>query len=313
MSALERLRRAAAAALLRLYPEAWRVRYGTEMRALIDDDPPAALGLASLLGGALHAHLRPRRCWRDAVGARRRMRLSIGALLACWMLTSLAGIGFQKITEEPAFATASEHHWPLAAAHAAILAGALLGAAAIAFGGLPLLASAVGRALRRRDVQLLLLLARPLFALAGFTALTALLLVIAPARGHGFPTGFVLTILVPWTLAAKAVALTCALTARAVLRRIELPCAALRRASLAGIALALAMCVVAAGLLMYVIALAGAAPALSAQATGPYGASTGASLAGACASAVVACALGLVAATCAGRAALGGSARDAGD
>ena len=87
------------AALLALYPEPWRDRYGEEMRALIEDDPPGARGFASLLAGAAQAHVRPQRCWRAEVAPATAMRLSVGALFACWMLVSLAGSAFAKLTE----------------------------------------------------------------------------------------------------------------------------------------------------------------------------------------------------------------------
>ncbi len=54
---------AAARCLLRAYPLAWRRRYGGEMEALVEDDPPSGRALLTLLTGALRAHLRPG-AWR---------------------------------------------------------------------------------------------------------------------------------------------------------------------------------------------------------------------------------------------------------
>lgn len=45
--------------LLRLYPRAWRERYGDEFLALIEDAGLSARQLCDLLGGALDARLRP--------------------------------------------------------------------------------------------------------------------------------------------------------------------------------------------------------------------------------------------------------------
>jgi drug/metabolite transporter (DMT)-like permease len=43
--------------LVRLYPQAWRERYGDELAALLDDRPPGPFDVADLLLGALDAHL----------------------------------------------------------------------------------------------------------------------------------------------------------------------------------------------------------------------------------------------------------------
>ncbi len=44
---------------LRLYPRAWRRRYGDELAALLDERPPGARARLNLVGGALDAHLHP--------------------------------------------------------------------------------------------------------------------------------------------------------------------------------------------------------------------------------------------------------------
>lgn len=51
--------RAAGAGLLRLYPSAWRRRYGGEMEALLADRPPSLVDRLDLVRGALDAHLHP--------------------------------------------------------------------------------------------------------------------------------------------------------------------------------------------------------------------------------------------------------------
>jgi hypothetical protein len=45
--------------LVGLYPRAWRVRYGPEMLALLEDRPPSARDGIDLLRGALDAHIHP--------------------------------------------------------------------------------------------------------------------------------------------------------------------------------------------------------------------------------------------------------------
>jgi hypothetical protein len=54
--------------LLRLYPRAWRERYGEELSALIETQRPLGPGTwLDLLRGALVAHLHPLAADRDAI------------------------------------------------------------------------------------------------------------------------------------------------------------------------------------------------------------------------------------------------------
>ena len=288
-------------ALVRLYPEPWRERYEDEMLALVEDDPPGLRGLATILIGAMGAHLRPQRGWRAGAPTATLMRLSIGALFACWILISLAGIGFAKETE--GFSPAESSHPLLAVGRFAIMTGAVLGSIAVALGGLPLLWHGLREAARRRDRVLAGLIASPLIAVALFAVFTAFLIALAPARRGGFPATFVLEILVPFTLAGHACALVCALAPKAVMRRSSPPASLLRLACWAGQGLALAMFAVGGGLLLYVAALWQVAPGLAGEATGPFGASVEATLGLSLASAVGACATALLAAGRARRAA----------
>jgi hypothetical protein len=287
--------------LLALYPEAWRERYGAEVSALMEDDPPRMRGLASLLRGAADAHVRPQRSWGERVPASASMRLSVGALFACWMLVALAGSVFAKETE--GLSPVEHGHGLMIAARDMITIGAFVGASAIALGGLPLVWQALGAAVRRRDRRLAGLLAAPALAAGLLLAFAALLLLVAPSRHGGFPASFVLGVLVPLTLAVLACAAIGALAPKAVMRRAQPPARLLRLAAWAGQALTGAILLVTLGLLLYVPALwsvaeAGAAPA------GPFGASTRLTLCFALAGAVLASGPALVASARARRAAL---------
>jgi hypothetical protein len=286
--------------LLALYPEGWRDRYGEEMRGLVEDDPPGPRDLLSLLTGAARAHLLPERAWRERVPAASAMRLSVGALFACWILISLAGSCFAKVTEHM---DPFEHAHPLlSVGRALITAGAVAGALAIAVGGLPLLWQALRVAARRQDAPLRWLLASPVLAGAALVALVAVLALVAPYRGARFPARFVLEILLPAGLGVLACAFVAALAPKAVMRRTRPPERLLRLACWAGQALALASLLVTAGLALYVPALwrDGAGAGLS----GPFGASTRITLCVALAAAVAGCAASLLAAGRARRAAL---------
>ncbi len=300
---VRRLERRVAGLLLGLYPHAWRKRYGTEVLGLIEDDPPGARELGSLLLGAADAHIRPGRQWSAAGSPLTRMRLSVVALFCCWIAISLNGIGFQKDTEDPEFIHAASKHPLLTISHDVVFTAALLGAAAVAVGGLPLLWRALMQALRDRDRRLLALLLAPALAVAGFGLFTWLLVLLAPIH-HGFTTSFVAFIQIPWRLSGWACAGVCALAPRFVLARARPRPQDLRRASWAGVALTLAMLLIAAGLIAYACALALQAGPLAAQSTAPLGASTGAMLAIYAAVATLIGAVALVAAKRARRAAL---------
>jgi hypothetical protein len=280
--------------LLALYPEPWRARYGDEMAALLEDDPPSVGGLATMIIGAAGAHLRPQRPWRQDLAPATAMRLSVGGLFACWILVSLAGIGFAKETE--GLSPVESVHPLLEIAHDAIFAGAAIGAASLVLGGLPLVFQALAAALGRRDRRLAWLLAAPAVAVALFAAFTALLMTIAPSRNAGFPASYVLEILLPFTLAGHVCALLCALAPKAAMRRARPSVPLLRVASRAGQALTLAICLVAAGLLVYVPKLWTVSTAIGAEASGPFGASTRATLSLSLAAALPACGFALVSA-----------------
>jgi hypothetical protein len=280
--------------MLALYPEPWRARYGDEVAALLDDDPPGAGGLASMIFGAADAHLRPQRSWRDGLAPAAAMRLSVGGLFVCWVLVSVAGVGFVQQTE--GLSPVESAHPILEVAHGAIFAGALIGAASLLVGGLPLIFQAIAAALSRRDRRLAWLLAAPTLAVGLFAAFAALLMALAPQRQTGFPASYVLEILLPVTLAGLACALVCALAPKAAMRRAQPGVPLLRLACRAGQALTIAVCLVCAGLAVYVPKLWTVSTAIGAEASGPFGASTRATLSLSLAAALLACGLALVAA-----------------
>jgi hypothetical protein len=288
--------------LVGLYPQAWRQRYREEVLALMEDDPPGVRGLASLLLGASDAHLRPRSSWSTRASPPERIRLSIGGMFCCWIALAVVGAGFQKETEEPAFFAAARVHPVLAVAHAAIVAGAALGALTIAVGGLPLLWQALGQARKSRDRRLIGLLILPLVAIGSFAGLTWLLLAVAPASGAHARTGALLGLIAPWWVGGLACAISCAVAPRLVLRRVPVAMRSLRRAALAGLLLVVAMALITLALVAYDLALVLQSPALSAQSGGPIGASTGATLAAGAIVATLTTALAVVGATRAARA-----------
>jgi len=281
--------------LLRFYPLGWRRRYGEEMRALLEDDAPSVRGLATLVTGALRAHARPGP-WRASVAAGERVRLSLWATFACWIVLSIAGASFQKETEEGAFAAVASSHGVLGVARALVIAGAVLGSAAIAVGGLPLLWRAL-RSARTGGTAVRLALVLPVVGLLLFAAVTRVVLALAPGTLEGASLGLRFVLAVPWWAAGACFALSCALAPRIVLLRVEMPQSSLRRASRAGLVLLVAMALVTAGLATCCAALVRLVPSLAAQSGGPLWPSTALVLAAGVALAAACTALAAVSAT----------------
>ena len=73
--------------LVRLYPRAWRERYGDELLALLEDLPVAPATVLDLLHGAATAHWRGARAWASELRGpnRRRMLWSL-----IWNLVAVA-------------------------------------------------------------------------------------------------------------------------------------------------------------------------------------------------------------------------------
>lgn len=286
-------------ALLALYPEPWRGRYREEMLALLEDDPPSPGGLASLLRGALEAHLRPGP-GRVRATPRDRMRLSVCGLFGCWIALSVLGGGFAKETEAGQYSLAGHRQDVLTGLHEAVVLGALLGSVAIAVGGLPLLWQALVHARRHRDWRLAACLALPVGGVALFVLVTATLIAIGPGDLAVRSTATKLAVMLTWWASGLAAALACGLAPRLVLRRVEVSARSLRLASAAGTALALAMAIVSISIAAYDVALAALAPSLAGESGGPIWPSTGATLAVFAALALLCTALGGLAALRAG-------------
>jgi hypothetical protein len=278
-----------------LYPLAWRRRYGDEVGALVEDDPPSLRGLATLVTGALRAHARPG-AWRTAISSSERMRLSVWAVFCCWVGLSVAGAAFQKETEDQPFSLAGAHHDALGVAKDVVIAGAALGAAAIAVGGLPLLWQALRQA-RTGGWAVRIGLVLPLAGVLLFALVTGVLLAVAPENVEGTSTLARLALVVPWWTAGAVLALSCVVAPRIVLDRLEVSPGSLRRASYAALVLLVAMALVTAGLAVYGLGLVRLEPSLSAQSGGPLWPSTGLVLAAGAALAAACTALAAVGTT----------------
>ena len=178
--------RRSARSLVRLYPRAWRERYGEEFVALLEERPASLRDALDVALGAADAHLRPQ------VASERRVALMIGrmrgsvlAVLWAWVGVVMAGVGFQKMTEYEDFVRVARENAAVGVSFDAVVAGAVVALAAVLVGGAPIVFAAVRGALAegRKDVPLLLCV--PLLSVAAFIGYVFLVgEVVYPALGH---------------------------------------------------------------------------------------------------------------------------------
>jgi hypothetical protein len=168
--------------MVRLYPRAWRERYGEEFGAILEERQASLSDVCDVALGALDAWLFPQVIQESSaalvVG---RIRRSILLVLWAWVGVVVAGVGFQKLTEYEDFVRAARESAPVAWAFDAVVVGALVALAAVLAGGIPILFAAVRDALDNRRKNVLLLLCVPPLSLAIFVGYVLVLTrIVAP-------------------------------------------------------------------------------------------------------------------------------------
>jgi hypothetical membrane protein len=269
--------RRAARAALRLYPRAFQRRYGAEMRALLEQTPPRAPAVPDLVRGALMAHVRPPPSTAGWLAPADRVRGSASGVLACWVAFAAAGLGFYKTTEDAPFAAAGHGHRLLGDAHVAIQGLAVVAAAAVVLGALPVIVAALGHARRERRLRPAVI--RPMVPVVVFAGLTAILVGVGQAQSphHATVAGHIAFIV--WALAGLVCGAACALACRAVLFAVPLTRVRLLTTLAGGTVVTAAMVAMAVATAVYAIALPIDAAGLSGSGNGPFQTmSTGASL-----------------------------------
>lgn len=201
-------------ALLQLYPQAYRARYGEELRAVLEQYPVTPATLFDLLLSALDAHLRPEGLLPSPSS---RMRGTVSAALILWVALIVVGSGFAKTTEDFPFRAAEAAHPLLGGARIAVAVLALAGAAVVLVAGAPLAVSILRQAWYDRSQSLRLAVVAPLVALACLLVATGVLILIA-RNGHGGGALLGHVALILWLALAVVVASVCALGARAAIQ-----------------------------------------------------------------------------------------------
>jgi len=166
---------------LHLFPAAWQDRYGAEFGALLDETRATPRVLFDVLVAAVDAHVHPtgpRRRWPLMI---ERLRLSELVVFASWVVFVVAGLAFQRMTEEFPLLTTSYFGGPaVVVAYVAIIGGAVLSLAAIALAGVPIAVAIAREAMRAGDRRQLALLATPAICLILWLGLTAALVALGP-------------------------------------------------------------------------------------------------------------------------------------
>ncbi len=253
---------------LRLYPLAYRRRYGDEMRALLDDQPPRPRTVLDLIRGAVRAHVRPADAPAGVVDAGDRVRASTSGVLLCWVFFAAAGFGYYKTTEDAPFAAVGRAHQLLRDAHLAVQVLAVTASVTVVLGALPLIFSALKQA--RRNPALRRTVALPCLPVLVFGALTAAVLAIAHAQGPNHTADAGYAIAVAWGIAGLACGASCVLACRAALFSTPAGVRQLRAALAAGTVITVAMLAIATVTAVYAIALAADASRIAAAPNGPF-------------------------------------------
>lgn len=259
-----------ARAALKLYPRAWRQRYGAEMEAVLEQSQISWATIGDLFRGALGAHLSP---VSAAAVPFARMRGVVWSLSCCWIAALFVGATYAKATEDVPFRTAAAAHGLIGGARVAIEVLGIITCVVVAVAGAPLALTVLRQAVRGDSPALRRAFRAPAVAVSVFAAATAGLAALGSDRAAaGSTTGHIAFIL--WAGLAAATAAVGGIAVGRALMAAELPrsqlAIGLRGARLlAGVLSLLAMAV-----LMYAIALATEAPRVAALNNGPLNFST---------------------------------------
>lgn len=148
------MNRTTARMLTLLYPHGWRDRYGAEFEAMLEMGPANFCTLANVVWSALVEHIFS---WRGV--KMDRLSRSLGAIVCAYLAVIAAGLSFYATVDDSSLAAAMQTHLYLSGAWSVVAFGsviALMGAVAML---LPLLAGVLRFAVleRRGDVLLRLL------------------------------------------------------------------------------------------------------------------------------------------------------------
>jgi hypothetical protein len=177
-----------APALLRLYPAAWRARYGDELADLIDERRLSLCDALDLLRGALDAHCNLADLLGEWSALTSRLRSAAVTTFTAWTLFCVAVAGLAKTTEDRAFVSAAQVHAALGVSYVVVQGAFILAGLAVLVGGLPAALVALRQAWQGRDAVLVRLLLVPGLAATVVVAYARLAVRLVPPAGlHSGP------------------------------------------------------------------------------------------------------------------------------
>jgi len=231
-------------AVLGLYPRRWRDRYGEEYAALLADllacsSRRARLGvLVNATTGAADAHFRP----PGGMPMTDRIRGSLGVAVCALVVFTIAGAGFQKMTEDQPFHVAASQHVVIGLSFSILRAAAVAAGVVALAAAVPLLWSVLRQAIAGRRLDLLVRLVLPPLAILAWLRIAKLIVMMSP-RPEAHPMVNIAEVLIVMALGA-VVAGFCTWCAVSILHRAELPDRLVRAQVIAMIALTVCMAAV---------------------------------------------------------------------
>jgi hypothetical protein len=251
--------------VLRVYPRRWRNRYGEEFAALLADTAaesrwPARIGLCAeaaswALVARLHSAL--------ATGGKLmpdRIRGAVATAACAVIVFIIAGLGFEKMIEDPAYAVARRHYAAVGTSFDILRAAAAVAGLAILAGALPLAWIVIRQAVTGRRADLIRLLLIPPAAVLGWLAVVEIIVAIhRHPRVHSAANLALVTLIL---LLGAAAAVACAWATVALLHRADLAPRVLRPEVVPMAVLSLCMAVVTGADLSWGLAIRSADSAL---------------------------------------------------
>lgn len=284
-------------ALLRIYPAAWRERYGDEMAELIDGQRLSLRDSLDLLRGALDAHCNLGEMMGGWSAKTSQLRSAAVTTFTAWVMFCVSFGGLVKCTEDPSFGQAARGDAALGVSYALMQAAFVLAGLVVLIGGLPLALVALRQAWRSQDSALARLLGVPV--IAALTMAAYVLLALRMANPAGVHSGVNVALFAGLLVLGGSGTVATVVAVRATIYRVELPVGLLRWAGWLALVAAGAISVGVAALVAYGWVLRTEEPVLFSSASGLLATRFPANY-------LVILALGLLAAVSAGRAATGG-------
>jgi hypothetical protein len=169
--------------LLRLYPRAWRERYGKEVAELLREYPASPWTALDVLLGALDAHLHSELLPGGIVSMAHRIRNSEIAIFCAYILFFVPWLALQRVPDPlPGWNADIVRHPELGQVFAVMEIAGYVAFLAVVAGAIPIVFAALRQAVAGRRREVLLPFALAVVTTALYVALTAVIFVVIGSR-----------------------------------------------------------------------------------------------------------------------------------